>query len=553
LWRALRRLVVAVAVLCCFDARSAMAYYIGPSYLKAPGVAGGAKLPKYAGWVRAEAHYWTARPTLREIRGVAEASSSLLFSGPRAPVKGPDVLSVAIDKHSPALGPMMALCQRGTAIPEVRFAESSERTRHPQEHGPRPSDVPDYYEYVLKSVHLSCPVVADAPEQAFALRFDDIQWVNYHPQPQPRPITAQPAKLAPAPRSGASRVFLVTWFAAVADSRPDQCPKINTKPSQADYYALMTPERAAAQRAALAKGGGADTRVLPYRGPDEMNVTLLPGIVADPGFFEPAVDVVQGFNLDGDDGKGAPPRGVRKHKNYQSPDGETGVDNQLFAVQGCVNGWRRNGFLPLIANDLRRAGALSILVEVSGIDNEQNDDDVAVTIMYSTDPMRRSGLSKAVLPDYTFRVSDDPAYTQDFVRFHGRIVNGVVVTEPLTKKICLHEGPAGISWTLANARLRLKFTPDGGMTALLGGYRDWREYLAAAFFRSSDYENTIGFQAPGMYDAVKRAADGLQDPLTGEFTGISSAYEMEGVPAFIPKAQDLRLARGEPLRVASTP
>ena len=86
---------------------------------------------------------------------------------------------------------------------------------------------------------------------------------------------------------------------------------------------------------------------------------------------------------------------------------------------------------------------------------------------------------------------------------------------------------------------------------MLGGYRDWRTYLAAAFFRSSDYENTIGFQAPGMYDAVRRAADGLQDPLTGEFTGISAAYEMEGVPAFIPPTQEQRLAKGEPLKVSA--
>jgi hypothetical protein len=125
-----------------------------------------------------------------------------------------------------------------------------------------------------------------------------------------------------------------------------------------------------------------------------------------------------------------------------------------------------------------------------------------------------------------------------------------VITEPLAKKIRVQEGPSGIAWTLARARMKLKLTPDGGMTALLGGYRDWREYLAAAFFRSSDYENTIGFQAPGMYDAVKRAADGLQDPVTGEFTGLSAAYELEGVPAFIPRSQDLKLARGEALRPA---
>ena len=107
----------------------------------------------------------------------------------------------------------------------------------------------------------------------------------------------------------------------------------------------------------------------------------------------------------------------------------------------------------------------------------------------------------------------------------------------------MHEGPA-TTWSLASARMRIAFTPEGGMKAMLGGYRDWREYIAAAFFRSSDYENTIGFNSPGMYNAVRRAADGLKDPLTGEFNGISVAYEMEGIPAFLPPEHVRKLAAG---------
>lgn len=547
----IKGIAASATLLCGLGSTNAMAYYIGPSYLQVPGVDGGAKLPPYSGWVRAEANYWTKRPALREIRGIAGDTASLLFTGPRAPAQGPNVLSIAVDKKSPGLAGMMAKCESGAVIPSIRVAESSEMARHPQERGPRPADVPEYYEYELKNVHLSCPVVAAAPEQAFALQFEQIEWLNYKPQPKPRPITAEPAKLIPAAESGATKVFLITWFSAVADSSDDQCPKVNSKPSQADYYALMSPARAEEQRAKLKDKGGANTTVLPYRGPDEMNVTMLPGIVADPGFIEPAVDTVRGFNLDGDDGRGPPPRGIRKHKNYVSPDGQPGVDNQLFAIQGCIEGWRRKGFLPMIGNELRRAGGLSILVEVSGIDDERNDSDVIVTLMYSTDPMKRDSTSKIVLPDYTFRVSTDPAYTQDFARFRGKIVNGVLTTEPV-KLIHLHEGPAGITWSLARARMQIKFTPEGGITALLGGYRDWREYLAAAFFRSSDYENTIGFQAPAMYDAVRRAADGLQDPVTGEFTGLSAAYDMEGVAAFIPSLEVQRLAKGGAYREGST-
>jgi hypothetical protein len=44
-----------------------------------------------------------------------------------------------------------------------------------------------------------------------------------------------------------------------------------------------------------------------------------------------------------------------------------------------------------------------------------------------------------------------------------------------------------------------------------------------------------------MYNALKRFADGLKDPDTGEYNGISSAYDVEGVPAFVVPARDKAL------------
>ncbi|MCW1401035.1 hypothetical protein OKA06_01350 [Novosphingobium sp. MW5] len=323
---------------------------------------------------------------------------------------------------------------------------------------------------------------------------------------------------------------------------------MNRKPTQDEYYALMSPQRAAEQKAALASKGGANTVVLPYRGPGEMNVILMPGIVADPGHVAPVADVVRGFDLDGHDGTGAFPASTRPHVNYVSPDGRKGIDNQLFAVQGCVAGWRRSGFLPMIGNELRRAGGLSILLDVSGVDNWQNDDKVTVTLLFSADPIRRDGTSKIVLPDFTFRVNPNPEFAQSFARFDAKIVNGVLTTS-VRDQVRMHEGPA-TTWSLSKARMRIEFPEDGSIKAVMGGYRDWRKYIASAFFQASDYENTISFNAPGMYNAIRRAADGLKDPITGEFTGISAAYEMEGVPAFIPPEDRDALAGGGQFGVA---
>ncbi|RYD60035.1 MAG: hypothetical protein EOP60_00365 [Sphingomonadales bacterium] len=519
---------------------AAAQFYIGPSYLFVPGTPGDAKEPSHEDWIRAEARYWTERPKLPEIRGITALKNDLLFSGTTAPTQGPNVLTVSIDKRSPALPALMERCRRGERLAEIRYAESAEIARHPQEHGPKPADVPDFYDYVLSGVTLDCPTADAAPEQALRLRFEAIRWTNHRPQGEPRAITARPAVLQPARLSGNRRTFVVSWFAAVTDAAPGQCPRMNSKPSPADYFALLPQDKAARLRAELAdKGVGPDR--MPYRGPAELDVSLLPGIVADPGHQATQADVVQGFDLDGDDGRGPPPAGVRAHKNFISPDGRRGIDNQLFTVEACVEGLRRKGFLPMIFNEGRAAGQPSALVEISGIDDERNDDDVRVTLFYSEDGLRRSP-AKVVLPDYTFRVSASPEFTQDFVRLRGRIVDGVVMTEP-GDRLHVHE-VTGIETTFVKPRMRLEFTPEGGIKGVIGGYLDWRKRLVFQIYRGSDYENTVGLQAPAIYNAMKRAADGLRDPATGEFNGISAAFEVEGVPAFVPPDRAGRLAAG---------
>jgi hypothetical protein len=345
----------------------------------------------------------------------------------------------------------------------------------------------------------------------------------------------------PARTTGKSKVAVLAWFAGAVDASPNQCPVMNRKPPQEAYYRYLSSERAAAQRAALqASRGGVEAKVMAYRGPGELNVTMLPGTVKDPGFFEPQGDIAPGLNLDDNDGSGRAPRGVRKHRNFTAPWGERGIDNQMFLVEGCVEGWRRNGFLPMISNDMRASGELSILVRVSGIDDEQNDDEVVVDFLYSRDGMKRVGPNKLLLSDYTYRVSDRIDDTNAFARFRGKIVGGVITTEPIDKMSVHYSNTSAV--TVYRPRLRLEFKPDGSMKGTLGGYRDWREYIGFAFLQKGAYENSIGFDSAGMYHAIRRAADGLQDPVTGEYLGISTAWDLDGLAAFLPPDQSQLVA-----------
>jgi hypothetical protein len=86
-------------------------------------------------------------------------------------------------------------------------------------------------------------------------------------------------------------------------------------------------------------------------------------------------------------------------------------------------------------------------------------------------------------------------------------------------------------------RVRLTLKPDGTLAGMLGGYRDYRDVYARDTFNvpsggqsreTTYYQNQIGY-----YYALKRNADGLPDPKTGEMTGISVAYRLVARPAFV--------------------
>jgi len=510
--------------------------YIGRSYLRIPGIAGtqaeGTPVQHYRSWLAIDAAYWKSNEGgIFSARNYRRSRS--YFSGPPAPRKGPSTLVISIDKRNPTLPQLMERCASAKTMPELTYAESSVMARGLSDLGPRPEDIPEYFEYRLKDVQFSdCPVVEGAPEQAIVLSFGDIEWINYHEESDGKALTLEPAAISPVGNSPTTRSFVLSWIALAHDASPDQCSKPSEKPSDEDYYALIDPAEAARERAQPGGKGGPDfmNGQMEHRGPHKLNACLLPGIVRDPGLVMPQSKIALGLDLDGNDGTGTAPAGIRKHRNYVADDGRTGIDNQLYTVEGCMPGFQgHKGFLMQYTNEQRRNGLLSILVQISGIDDEQNDGSVDVTVLYSKDPMAKSASGTQVLPDATFRLTDNPEYAHYATRLHGRMVNGVIVTDPI-RQFQMHLGIDG-EVTLFDAAMRLRIMPDGMLSGVLGGYQDWRKIMQLN--ANSVAELHYGFQCPAMYNAFKRNADGLRDPVTGEYNGVSSAYELEGTPAFV--------------------
>jgi hypothetical protein len=545
--------------------------YVGYSFASIPGIVGGAPQPEFRDWLMIEGHYWGgSRPArfeeglaiggniavltaqIAQEQGAAQQApasaqgrpagapagtgqarrNAALYSGTDAPADGAGELTVAISKKSPALAGLMARCKSRTAIPELKFAESAELARFSGVMAPLPPEVPAYYTYNLKNVDIrACGVDPLAPTQALILKFDDIEWLKG--KPGTVPLTLPTPQLAPLDPGGHAMTFVIHWLAIAGDVSDDQCTRINEKPGEEEFYRLYDPAEAAKEKPVNDAQGGVnfENGQFEWRGPDKTSAAKLPMAVRDPGHFMVTKNVARGVDLDGHDGKGAPPAGICRHENFVSDDGRRGVDNQLFRVQGCIRAYQgHKGFYQQYKMEQKRNGRTALLLQISGIDDARNDDRIQVTLVHSRDPMTKSADGSKILAHYTYRVADDPMLNYFATRLSGRIQNGVIVTDPV-KELHIQDSSSVL---FHQGRLRLQVTPDGNLKGIVAGYQDWRRVFQLA--QGSNQEQLYGLHIPGHYYALARAADGLKDPVTGQCWGISSVFDIEGSRAFVSSA-----------------
>jgi hypothetical protein len=244
---------------------------------------------------------------------------------------------------------------------------------------------------------------------------------------------------------------------------------------------------------------------------------------------DPHLKVVEGpygygFDLDGKDKPG----------DFIDPQtGEHGIDNQLYRVLGCMSQYK-----PHTPTD-RTSAALTIwnivyeqmpawLVEISRIDDTQNDGDVTVAIYRAVETPTKF-TNGDTQPNLTFTVDPNPRWRNVV---HGRIKDGVLTTD--TFEMDMLGDPFWIpELRLKQARLRLKIAADGSLNGILGGYTPWFPFYWEQATEGWGVEATTSIDIPGFYYALKHLADAEPDPKTGQNTAISSAFRIEAVPAFI--------------------
>ena len=331
---------------------------------------------------------------------------------------------------------------------------------------------------------------------------------------------------APAAASAETRGYVISMVHTATYADTDTCPR-GDNGSLADLKTRRLVRRGFTEEEAVAilANGGVDrdgNRVaiaeLPELNGIEVNPGNVPVLVADPRVHVAHGRFAYGFDLDGE----------VEPDSFENPDsGERGVDNQMWRALGCFEVYQvRRPVRPYnedIAWDTALDAMPAWLMSVSGPDLD-SDGDVTVTFDRAFNVAMRDARG-GVLSGATYVVDPDP---RSHSVFEGRIEDRVLTIEPGDFSM---QGESQFYAILrfAETRLWLRMAEDGSAAGIIGGYQPWRDYFHYLAIRG---EENAQVDLAGVYYAMRRLADGVPDPETGENTAISAAYFLEAVPAF---------------------
>ena len=252
-----------------------------------------------------------------------------------------------------------------------------------------------------------------------------------------------------------------------------------------------------------------------------------PFTAPDAGMRQVTGKIAEGFDLDGNPDTGG----------FTGTDGARGVDNAFYRAWGCIMSFRGtpwHAYLSQRANDKMLDGLYTMVIRLSGNADPMNDDNVTFEVAYSPDKVVKDPMGN-VVKDVSFRI----AKTEQYTKLKARIRNGVLETEQADIRL------PEFSWgetrrgeaLFRKGRMRLVVSRSGGLSGLVGGYRDWREVYGRDTFNvpsgGATRETYYHQNQISMYYALKRNADAYPDPKTGRNTAISSAYRFTARPAFV--------------------
>lgn len=242
-------------------------------------------------------------------------------------------------------------------------------------------------------------------------------------------------------------------------------------------------------------------------------------------FGEEEFGIAEGFDLDGAVSTNRD-QSTCYSRDYTSPDGETGIDNQLAKVWGDIEPLVGEAVRGLIQGSINE-GRFLMMVELTGVDDLVNDDDVELHLFRGQlKPL--IGTLGVISPNQTYDF--DHEFASSIVK-NVKIVDGYVEAGPVEFQVPVDILEVQFPVQVSEGRIRFKINEDGTFEGMVGGYIDVDYVLQ--YLLASDASQEAELVRPIFED---NADMNLVD---GRCRMFSSAYKFKGTTGFVVRYPDV--------------
>jgi hypothetical protein len=287
--------------------------------------------------------------------------------------------------------------------------------------------------------------------------------------------------------------------------------------------------------------GGVETN----EGPRTPAPELMPGlgfVASTFGFHYPDDPEagLDGFDLDGRTSSIASPLPDEcAHDDFMSPAGEPGIDYNFLRLindsrtredgKFIFGGFRQGQIVDGVISGASKNGSMTILLQIQGVDDRQNDEQVSVQIFASEDAPAL-GTDNSVLQGATLSIHSDDRYHSGEVP--GSIADGVLTAGPIDLLFPIDIMIVSDEFLIHDAWLRLELR-DGTFAGTVSGYWDVADVRRIIGVPTTDNGNAANFTIEQFDAAMLQYADGDYDPDSGVCDSLSVMFQFAGVQAFL--------------------
>ena len=220
------------------------------------------------------------------------------------------------------------------------------------------------------------------------------------------------------------------------------------------------------------------------------------------------------------------------HPDNVDAEGRSGIDNQMGMIWNHIVGPLVGEATHALIKGAINEGRLLLAIELSDVDNLQNDDDVTLTFFRARRPNPQVGTFDLLAPDQTFYVDKEVTAT----RIENlAIKDGELTAGPVEFQVPIDILAEFFIVKVRSGKIRLTIEPDGSATGILGGVINVSEVLEEGYQTNAEPEFRL--VAPIFY--------GNTDMLPNEeggCDGISTAFRFQATTGFVVHYDDQREA-----------